>query len=231
MRHGPHQAAQTSTRTGMVLRAIWRSKICAATSSGCPANILALHFPHLASMPGRDNGKRLIVPHLLQTTRFSVMLLSSASTPLPLDAFDDDWRVQECRLNSNQALAALAERGYEMRCVGERRDAVRRNPITSPLSERVRQGATPPPRRRQDREIPAVSCPLHMLRRRVAAQTSALSRPYCNIRCRPMSGVGHQLLSAMRHVSWSPPGPTVAGIIADKTCPGEPDGGRNDKHH
>jgi hypothetical protein len=32
---------------------------------------LALHFPHLASMAGRDGGKRLIVPHLLQTTRFS----------------------------------------------------------------------------------------------------------------------------------------------------------------
>ena len=71
MRHGPHQGAQTSTRTGMVLRAIWRSKISASTSSGCAAKTLALHFPHLASMAGRDGGKRLIVPHLLQTTRFS----------------------------------------------------------------------------------------------------------------------------------------------------------------
>ena len=75
MRHGPHQGAQTSTRTGMVLRAIWRSNIVAATSSGCPAKTLALHLPHLASMAGRDGGNRLIVPHLLQTTRFSVMLL------------------------------------------------------------------------------------------------------------------------------------------------------------
>src|SRR4029078_593853 len=73
MRHGPHQGAQTSTRTGMVLRAIWRSKISAAISSGCPANTLVLHFPHLASMAGRDGGKRLIVPHLPQTTRFSVI--------------------------------------------------------------------------------------------------------------------------------------------------------------
>ena len=56
----------------MVLRAIWRSKISAATSSGCPAKILALHFPHFASMAGREGGKRLIVPHLLQTTKFSV---------------------------------------------------------------------------------------------------------------------------------------------------------------
>src|SRR5438067_477794 len=73
MRHGPHQGAQTSTRTGMVFRAIWRSKLSAATSSGCPRNTLTLHFPHLASMAGRDGGKRLIVPHLLQTTRFSVI--------------------------------------------------------------------------------------------------------------------------------------------------------------
>ena len=57
----------------MVLRAIWRSKISAATSSGCPANTLALHFPHLASMARRDGGRRLIVPHRLHTTRFSVI--------------------------------------------------------------------------------------------------------------------------------------------------------------
>src|SRR5436190_22620574 len=54
-------------------RAIWRSKISAATSSGCPTNILAPHFPHLALVAGRDGGKRLIAPHLLQTTRFSVI--------------------------------------------------------------------------------------------------------------------------------------------------------------
>src|SRR5665811_981234 len=93
MRHGPHQGAQTSTRTGMVLRAIWRSKISAAISSGCPANTLALHFPHLASLAERDGGKRLIVPHLLQTTRFSV-ICSASYTPLVLDAFNDDWRIR-----------------------------------------------------------------------------------------------------------------------------------------
>jgi hypothetical protein len=60
----------------MVLRPIWRSNISAATSSGCPAKILALHFPHLASMAERDSGKRLIVPHLLQTTRFSAIFFS-----------------------------------------------------------------------------------------------------------------------------------------------------------
>ena len=63
----------------MVLHTIWRSKISAATSSGCSAKILALHFPHLASMAGRDGGKRLIVPHLLQATRFSAMLLFSVT--------------------------------------------------------------------------------------------------------------------------------------------------------
>jgi hypothetical protein len=63
----------------MVLRAIWRSNIVAATSSGCPAKTLALHLPHLASMAGRERGKRLIVPHLLQTTKFSAMLLFPAT--------------------------------------------------------------------------------------------------------------------------------------------------------
>lgn len=77
MWHGPHQGAQTSTRTGMVLRAIWRSKIAASTSSGCAAKTLALHFPHFASMAGREGGKRLIVPHLLQTTKFSVICFCS----------------------------------------------------------------------------------------------------------------------------------------------------------
>jgi hypothetical protein len=55
----------------MVLRAIWRSKIAASTSSGRPTNTLAPHFPHFAPMAGRDGGKRLTPPHLLQTTRFS----------------------------------------------------------------------------------------------------------------------------------------------------------------
>ena len=161
------------------------------------------------------------------------MLLSSAFTPLPLYVFDDDWRVQERRLNSNQALAALAERGYEMRCVGERRAAVRRNPITvSPLSERVRQGATPPPRRRQDRKIPAVSCPLHMLRRRVAAQTSASMGALlqyqmpADVRCGSSAAIRHGATYHGRHR-----GQRLRASSPDKTCPGEPDGGRNDKHH
>ena len=54
----------------MVLRAIWRLNISAATSSGYPANTLALHFPHLASMAGRDGGKRLIVPHCCRPQDF-----------------------------------------------------------------------------------------------------------------------------------------------------------------
>jgi hypothetical protein len=78
----------------MVLRAIWQSKISAATSSGCPANTLALHFPHLASQAGRDGGKRLIVPHLLQTTRFSVIdFCPRRPRRILLNAFNDDWRI------------------------------------------------------------------------------------------------------------------------------------------
>ncbi len=54
------------------------ANIIAAISSGCPAKTLALHLPHLASMAGRNGGKRLIAPHLLQATRFSAMLLFQA---------------------------------------------------------------------------------------------------------------------------------------------------------
>jgi hypothetical protein len=42
----------------------------ASTSSGCPANTLALHFPHLTPMGGRDGGKRLIVPHCCRSRDF-----------------------------------------------------------------------------------------------------------------------------------------------------------------
>jgi hypothetical protein len=56
-----------------VLREIWRSKFSASTSSGSATNTLALHFPHLASMAGRDGGKRLTVPRLLETTSFSAI--------------------------------------------------------------------------------------------------------------------------------------------------------------
>ena len=59
--HGPHQGAQTSTRTGMVLRAIWRSNISAATSSGCPAKTSALHFPYVERPAlGKEFLRRLI---------------------------------------------------------------------------------------------------------------------------------------------------------------------------
>ena len=39
------------------------SKIAAPTSSGCPEKTFAPHFPHLASMAGREGGRRLVVPH------------------------------------------------------------------------------------------------------------------------------------------------------------------------
>ena len=60
-----------------------------------PGKTLALHFPHLASMAGRDGGKRLIVPHCCRPRDFQSLASALGVHVAPLDAFNDDRRIQD----------------------------------------------------------------------------------------------------------------------------------------
>jgi len=67
-RQGPHQGAQTSTRTAppFVSRRCLDSPV-PVTSSGAPEKSASRHLPHLATEGSRCSGKRLVAPQAGQT--------------------------------------------------------------------------------------------------------------------------------------------------------------------
>src|SRR5216683_1852920 len=93
MRHGPHQGAQQSTRTGRPFDCnTSRWNVASVTTTGLvscpllalfPGSNVAPHRPHFASLEAnRCSSTRFFVPHLLQTT-------TCISSPLSPSMFSD----------------------------------------------------------------------------------------------------------------------------------------------
>jgi hypothetical protein len=103
VRHGPHQGAQTSTRTGMVLRPMWRSNISALTSLGMPDEHLGPAFPAFRA-DDRTRRWQAIDSAAFAADReiFRHFLLSSSCAP---DSFTEVDDIAERRVSGQHPVA------------------------------------------------------------------------------------------------------------------------------
>jgi hypothetical protein len=81
MRHGPHQGAQKSTRTGTCVRAINFAKDLSDKSIGCVGSNCCLHLPQMGLSVSFASSTRFTARHLEQT-RFTVWTLLNRWTGL-----------------------------------------------------------------------------------------------------------------------------------------------------
>jgi hypothetical protein len=67
-RHGPHQGAQTSTKTGRSLSRLCFSKRAPSTLAGWPSKSELWQFPHRAESGGLLKGSLFVCPQCGHTT-------------------------------------------------------------------------------------------------------------------------------------------------------------------
>lgn len=79
-RHGPHQGAQKSTRTGSSDRSTWRSKLASVSTIGEPSKSGDWQWPHWPRSPRRASGTRFGRWQRGQTTIFEGIMTASSGS-------------------------------------------------------------------------------------------------------------------------------------------------------